>query len=908
MPDIFDLDFNQDNNEDNKNVKNEEDIWNLDFESNEPKHPRLNSRQVNNFTNNENNKDKEGNFVTKNLKAGRLDMASGLLGFAEMESNIEETTDSGIMTESVNEMPGIEEADNYNEKTFSNDEEIINYEEKADEIKKRAQEIAPIMEGNIVSSIKEKDFKKAGKQLAGGILRTAPQTLGLIGASIVGGPLGGTAGLGSFYVTGSGNKYLGLKDREDMSENKKQNIARVNGALEVASEYLGTFTNIDKLLANPAIREATEKSLKSALKNTVSNVYEFGGREFLEEGTNEVVAGLIDKFAGVNPNLKATDIISQGISSGLVGLGMGGTMGAVNQLSNTIRRKNNTEVMKNLDSLSKVTGLSVNEVAREINEQAPEGQKPIDISQLPNLEQAEPIADTEQSINQPSQTNEEGPINIEENLEQTNQTEDIELTTVNSSIPITEMNETQLSNLQNHLANKLNRTKKAQQEPAETEISVNQPDKTGKAPIPGMVENIQQDLNKVNQYINNIGTETGQEQIQTEQATDTTSRQETSQNEVIDIPIERIYPHHDADINKVTEYINKYKENEDYPPIKASEVIITQEDVGDKYYIGDEIWKTITQEDVGNKYYSVEDGMHRLATLDRLGEDTVKIEVPSEESITNLSNNTFAQNFIEKAKKDKVENVPDELQPYIQNVEKAGDLKFGVLGPNNNTKIYDNLQDAINIADLTKNKIKNEKVDIEQQSEQTVEKFPDIEPVDRGKTTNVVTPDNTEVEVQFEVVDRNQLIPSHDELLRENSQFPQEAQPRNRAKVATEDQVQNIYNNLDPERLAENRLAAHGAPIIGADGAVEVGNARVIALNRSYNDNTQQIQNYKEWLIDNAERVGLNTGNVRQIGEQVIVRERTGDIDRQTFTEEANKDGKIEKVDIKVDSVSLKNN
>lgn len=169
-----------------------------------------------------------------------------------------------------------------------------------------------------------------------------------------------------------------------------------------------------------------------------------------------------------------------------------------------------------------------------------------------------------------------------------------------------------------------------------------------------------------------------------------------------------------------------------------------------------------------------------------------------------------------------------------------------------------------------------------------VQRLQEVELIDKGKVEKIITPDDTEIETQFGVIDINNVITSHDINLKENPLFPKEAQPRDRSKSATEEQIQNIYNRLDPERLAENRLAAHGAPIIGSDGVVETGNARTIALQRLYKDNHQNIENYKNWLIENAERFGLNPEKIRQIENPILVRERLTDIDRQRFTQEAN--------------------
>ncbi len=159
-----------------------------------------------------------------------------------------------------------------------------------------------------------------------------------------------------------------------------------------------------------------------------------------------------------------------------------------------------------------------------------------------------------------------------------------------------------------------------------------------------------------------------------------------------------------------------------------------------------------------------------------------------------------------------------------------------------------------------------------------------------GKLSNISdkakTVRGTTVDVRYAIVDVDDLISSHDTNLRVNPNYPQDLQPRDRTRVASEIQIEKIAKNIEPSFLGKSPKASEGAPIIGEDMIVESGNARVIALNRAYNYGT--ADNYKKWLIDNAENFGLNKDEILNINKPVLVRVRTSDVDRVKFVQEAN--------------------
>lgn len=162
------------------------------------------------------------------------------------------------------------------------------------------------------------------------------------------------------------------------------------------------------------------------------------------------------------------------------------------------------------------------------------------------------------------------------------------------------------------------------------------------------------------------------------------------------------------------------------------------------------------------------------------------------------------------------------------------------------------------------------------------------EPVAQGSTVRVFTERGTELDAQYALVEAHELVASHDTDLRLDPRFPQELQPRDRSRAASELQINRIVQHLTPEFLGESPKASEGAPIIGPDFIVESGNGRVIALQRAYRDGHQNIERYRQWLADNAQRFGIDRAALEAMDEPVLVRIRRTDLNREQFVREAN--------------------
>lgn len=155
-----------------------------------------------------------------------------------------------------------------------------------------------------------------------------------------------------------------------------------------------------------------------------------------------------------------------------------------------------------------------------------------------------------------------------------------------------------------------------------------------------------------------------------------------------------------------------------------------------------------------------------------------------------------------------------------------------------------------------------------------------------GATATVVTERGQQLEVTYTLVEASDLVTSHTDALAVNPDYPAELQPRDRARAASEAQIARIAGDLRPELLGESAKASDGAPIVGADGVVESGNARTIALRQAYA--TDKADGYRQWLAEHAERFGFTAADLDGMQRPVLVRVTQGNYDRAEFARQAN--------------------
>ncbi|HCX28431.1 MAG TPA: hypothetical protein DHU55_01455, partial [Blastocatellia bacterium] len=178
--------------------------------------------------------------------------------------------------------------------------------------------------------------------------------------------------------------------------------------------------------------------------------------------------------------------------------------------------------------------------------------------------------------------------------------------------------------------------------------------------------------------------------------------------------------------------------------------------------------------------------------------------------------------------------------------------------------------------------------DIPTEAKAAKAELPPVETVSVGRESKAVTERGSEINTRYAITGLDKLITSHDSALRLNPDFPSELQPRERDRAASADQISRIASNLRPDFLGESPKASEGAPIVGPDGIVESGNGRVLGIRQAYESGNAGSRAYRGYLLDNAERFGLDPQAIKDAKQPVLVRIRTSEVNRPQFVKEAN--------------------
>ena len=167
---------------------------------------------------------------------------------------------------------------------------------------------------------------------------------------------------------------------------------------------------------------------------------------------------------------------------------------------------------------------------------------------------------------------------------------------------------------------------------------------------------------------------------------------------------------------------------------------------------------------------------------------------------------------------------------------------------------------------------------------------PTVAPILTGVPARIRNSKAQEVEAEWAVVDVNSLIASNRFDGTVNPNYPKELQPRNRERIASQQQIREIVATLNPEELGDSGRADDGAPIVAPDGlVVESGNGRTAALQLAYQQG--KADEYASWVRDQARQRGVTEEQLNSIENPVLVRRRTRELslkDRRAFTRDAN--------------------
>lgn len=148
---------------------------------------------------------------------------------------------------------------------------------------------------------------------------------------------------------------------------------------------------------------------------------------------------------------------------------------------------------------------------------------------------------------------------------------------------------------------------------------------------------------------------------------------------------------------------------------------------------------------------------------------------------------------------------------------------------------------------------------------------------------------NKKYQVRYELREVDELVTSNTDSGAVNPAYPQELQPRDRTRMASRQQINEIAGKFQPDGfLVEFHSLDRGAPIIGEDNAVESGNGRTMAIRQLAHEDSEKYKEYKQRLREIARERGIDPREIDTMKAPVLVRVRQSDVDRVAFTEDAN--------------------
>ena len=172
---------------------------------------------------------------------------------------------------------------------------------------------------------------------------------------------------------------------------------------------------------------------------------------------------------------------------------------------------------------------------------------------------------------------------------------------------------------------------------------------------------------------------------------------------------------------------------------------------------------------------------------------------------------------------------------------------------------------------------------------------PPVEAATAGFQTEATGNSGKLYRFQLELVEADELISkvSHNpESFEPTAGYPEDLQPRERGAIAQQADIRKMASNLQPNLLMDSPTLTEGAPIVGpADGWVEAGNGRAMAIIRAKNEHPDKYASYKAALEQNADRLGLTKADITNMTNPVLVRKRLLSMDdatRKMFIDEAN--------------------
>ena len=140
-----------------------------------------------------------------------------------------------------------------------------------------------------------------------------------------------------------------------------------------------------------------------------------------------------------------------------------------------------------------------------------------------------------------------------------------------------------------------------------------------------------------------------------------------------------------------------------------------------------------------------------------------------------------------------------------------------------------------------------------------------------GKEHNVKFATDVAPDAKYAVIDVRELQASHNSGMQNARHFIPEAQPKDRSGSVSVMRSESMARHIKPEEITGGATAYAGAPVVNSRGEVIQGNGRSDALRLMWLHNPDVSEGYKQYLVDHADKFGLDADAIRSMHAPVLV-------------------------------------
>lgn len=598
-------------------------------------------------------------------------------------------------------------------------------------------------------------------------------------------------GLATLGTSAAGSKYRELEQREDVGDNKKYWISILNGIFETATEKMGTERLAEMLLKNPTLKRGVTQGFVEAAKSAGKNYVQYSLPEAAEEFINSWAGNITDKLAGISDKTVG-EMTAEAINEAGIGGVSGFGMGTVANIVNQIRNAENIRDRKKAEQM--LTDFLIRNRA-EIKE----------YSFNPTI--MDPKAfEAVQALPEPEKKAiallQEG-LGIED--------DDI--------------------------------------------IYAENPEALGPHVIHLFPES--------QTYLN---TETGEIFIYAGEETELPSvnRKVGPAGEYLGNEID-ITPKQTGEMNRIDEERARQKLERTgvaYSPDNKLRVAIIQHPSGEGYAV--EVTREGKRELLDEQFADLESARNKAVEVLTAPEIKEPEKEPIEKEGKQPEKTTESEEIIEIPEinvGDRVvytNDLGETFEGIVELKQEAGEGHRFIVRRDDGTtfKAFDYKGTIKKLKPATEEQIEEEEQITEEETPKIIPKINTVKS-QPGTTDEVKLKTGESYPATWAIVEADDINTSHDINFRKNPDFPEVKQPRaDRGDKASVQQIMKIYSQLDPGILINDTTQIDGGPpVIDSEMDTLVGNARMIALKKLYNDNHKNAELYKQYLKDRLSKL-----------------------------------------------------